>query len=238
MANYDIVLDTETAPTVKHNDNNAHPETSLVYDFGWLVRETKTGEIVERHSYIISETFFNSDLMNSAYYANKLPQYHSGMGTLWQVKSFRDALKAFQACIKTYKVKTVWAFNARFDRDVLNNTVRTYSNGYQRFAIPYKVEVKDIWARCANITGTAKYVKWAYSNGFVSESGNPKTSAEVVYRYLTDSTDFVESHTALADSEIEAFILTAAQKCKKRARKGIGNGWRDAASTAKRLGLK
>ena len=74
MKNF-IVFDTETAPTVKHYDRRAHPETSLVYDFGWVVVDGNDFSIKEERSFIIAETFTNHQLMNSAYYANKLPQY-------------------------------------------------------------------------------------------------------------------------------------------------------------------
>jgi hypothetical protein len=37
-----------------------------------------------------------------------------------------------------------------------------------------------------------------------------------VYRFITKNTDFVESHTALDDTEIEAAIMT---KCLKRHKK-------------------
>ena len=40
-----------------------------------------------------------------------------------------------------------------------------------------------------------------------TESGNYSTTAESVYRYVSGNTEFIEEHTALADSEIELEIL-------------------------------
>lgn len=51
----------------------------------------------------------------------------------------------------------------------------------------------------------AYYDKLAKS--FYTESGNYSTTAETVYRYITNNIDFIEEHTALADSEIEWEIL-------------------------------
>jgi hypothetical protein len=40
-----------------------------------------------------------------------------------------------------------------------------------------------------------------------TESGNYSTTAEDVYRFILQDEEFVEEHTALADSEIELAIL-------------------------------
>ena len=55
MANF-VVLDTETAPTVNHKDGKAHPETSLVYDFGYTIRDNDNSVIRER-SFVVTDTF-------------------------------------------------------------------------------------------------------------------------------------------------------------------------------------
>ena len=43
--------------------------------------------------------------------------------------------------------------------------------------------------------------------GYFTESGNYSTTAETLYRYISGNTEFVEEHTALADSLIECDIL-------------------------------
>ena len=60
------------------------------------------------------------------------------------------------------------------------------------------------------------YVKFCDDNEFLSEKGHRKSSAEIVYRYITKNLEFEEAHTALADTEIEAAILVA---CLKRHKK-------------------
>ena len=231
MANY-VILDTETAPTVNHKDNKAHPETSLVYDFGYTIRDCNGCELVGR-SFIIAETFTNVRMMNSAYYAEKLPQYHAGMGgtddSEWRVVSFMEAWQTFKADCKLYDVKTAWAYNAKFDLTALNNTIRTYSNGYVRFFLPYKMKMRDIWDYASNVTATRKYVSWCIEHGYFTASGNPMTGAEVVYRYLTQDVEFIERHTAYSDACIEWAILSAAKRKHSKTRHSMGQGWRDAA---------
>lgn len=233
---FDMVLDTET--TDQHYRRTTEPcaEAMLCYDFGAVVRDTTTGEIVERVSYVVAETYYNTQLMQSAYYAKKRSIYNEGIrNNEWLVVPFATVYEWVRNVIKQYHIRTVWAYNAKFDTATLNNTVRYYSHDYVRFFFPYKTKIKDVWDRCTNITGTEKYVRWALDNGYVSPKGNPRTNAECVYRYLTGDDSFAEAHTALADAEIEAAILTIAQKKHKKSRQSIGQGWRDAAAIARAL---
>lgn len=234
MVSY-IVLDTETADTVKHSDNNAHPETSLVYDFGYIVCSSK-GEELARHSFAISETFANVNLMNNAYYAEKLPQYYAGMRNgSWQTVSWVDAYNQFRKDCKTFNVKTVWAFNARFDRVALNHTTETYSNGFVKWFVPYGIKWGDVWDYASMVTGTRRYVVWARDHGYTTPKGNPMTNAECVYRYLTNDPTFTEAHTALDDATRELFIYQWCKRQHRKTRHSIGQGWRDAAKVSKTL---
>lgn len=230
-----IVLDTETAPTVKYNDNNAHPETSRVYDLGWIVAN-REGDVLAERSFVITETFFNVGMMNSAYYADKLPQYREELGREWVPVSFIEAWRTFKQDVKDYGVRDVWAFNARFDEMALNATIRAYSNGFQGFFIPFKCHARDIWDYAGStICNTKKYVKWCFNNGKISPKGNPLTNAETVYSYLVNEHDFTEDHTALSDCHIELKILLAGLKRKQKARHSKGQGWRDASKIAKSM---
>lgn len=233
MKNF-IVLDTETAPTETFSDGRVHPETSRVYDLGWIISDGEN--ILAERSFIIAETFFNHALMNSAYYTSKLPQYYEGMGREWKVVSFLEAWRAFKQDVRDYGVSDVWAFNARFDEMACNATIRDYSNGFQSFFIPYGIRVRDIWDYAGgSVCNTTKYVKWCMENEKLTASNNPSTSAETIYQYLTGAIDFVENHTALQDCHCELFILNKARKRKQKTRHSKGQGWRDAAKIKKEL---
>lgn len=232
MAKNFIVLDTETAPTVKHHDNQAHPETSLVYDLGWVVVDGNTLEIISQTSFVIADTYCNPTLMNSAYYAKKLPQYNAGAAFCptaaeWHIKSFLEAWQIFCNQVVFYNVKKVWAWNVRFDNIALDNTISHYSNGFINSFLPQGVIYSDVWDYVTSrLCSTKKYVKWCKNNGFTTAKGNPKTSAEIVYRYLTSQLDFIERHTANSDAVIEAEMLIKAKKAHKKGANTIGQGWR------------
>ena len=65
---YVLVLDIETANIT---------EDALAYDVGFAVADKK-GHIYETYSYMVAEMFldnYNKPLMDTAYYAKKLPKY-------------------------------------------------------------------------------------------------------------------------------------------------------------------
>lgn len=235
---YDLIIDTEATNKDGKPSADVNPYNMWVYDIGGVIRNTKTNEIVDSFSFVISETYYNEYLMKSAYYASKLPQYEKGIRRgEWITVPFLYAYKYINKLIKHYNIKTVWAYNARFDIATLNTTIRDFSNGYASNFFWNGVKIKDIWNRVTNITGTNKYVSWCIDNNYVSDKGNPSTSAETVYRYLTDNHDFIESHTAESDARIEAFILICAQKNRKKSnvKCKFGNGWQPASEIAKSL---
>ena len=67
----------------------------------------------------------------------------------------------------------------------------------------------DLWGMaCEKLLNTNKYRDYCLENNFLTASGEYfKTSAETTFSYLTQDIDFVESHTALSDAEIETHIL-------------------------------
>lgn len=232
-----IVLDTETCDRLRRQTDQPEPWNSLVYDIGWLVVDGDT--VLERRSFAVAETITDAALMQSAYYADKLPAYYEGIGATddakWKIASFLDIWRTFRADCKTYRVYQIWAYNCTFDKQALDSTMRTYSNGFAPFFAPYRCIWRDIWDYSSCITGTRAYVRWTQAHGYISAMGNPSTSAECVYRYIKHDAAFIEDHTALSDAAIELEILLAARRRKKKTRHSTGQGWRAASEIAKTL---
>jgi hypothetical protein len=67
----------------------------------------------------------------------------------------------------------------------------------------------DIWGlSCENLVNNDEYRKFCKDNEKTTASGRYyPTSAETVYSYLTQNAQFVESHTAVEDADIECEIL-------------------------------
>ena len=82
----------------------------------------------------------------------------------------------------------------------------------------------DIWGlSCIHILDNDNYRQQCIDNNWLTASGKYyKTSAETTYRFLTDNTDFIESHTAIDDVDIESEIfLNILKKTKFKFEMGI-----------------
>lgn len=205
-----LVLDVETAGGF---------QDKLVYDLGFAV-VLPNGEIVESYSFIIEEIFENESLMNSAYYAEKVPAYHMEIAQgFHDVVPFKYALEKMKEVIKAHELEVVAAYNLAFDLDAIWKTSKAllgYNYGFKG------MERLCIWSLACELLFTQKtYQKVAMREGWYSESGNLKTSAEHAYRYITGDYNFIEQHTGLADVEIEAEILAKCLRQKKKHKSGI-----------------
>lgn len=231
-----IVLDCEGVDTVKREDGSVHAETSLFYDLGFVVVNGDNGSIIESYSFMNTDVYDDVDLMESAYYAWKRKKYDAGRGTEWTEATTLEIWITFKEVCRRYDVREVWAYNARYDIKCTNNTIRTMSREFARFFLPYGVTWRDVWDYAGStLCNTRKYVKWALTRDYRTDSGNPRTRAETVFRYLTNDDTFIEEHTALADARIESMILWTCKRRKQRARRSIGQGWRDAAAILAQL---
>lgn len=211
-----VVLDTEATNTGKANAGRFGVGAS-VYDLGYIVADA-SGAIYYENNIIIADTFNDAALMGSAYYANKIPQYYQALASgSVQLMSTRDALKTLRADLRTYDVRDVWAYNARFDADALNSSVAQASNGFCEWALPYGVKWRDIMRYAqSTICATKKYRAWCEGHDLITKAGRPRVTAEAVYQYLTGDDEYSEQHTALSDAQDELVILLACLKRKQK----------------------
>lgn len=208
---YYVGLDTETCNGIVCKNNELDLTQSLVYDIGWIITD-KRGTIYKTRSFIIYETFVEmKDVMTSAYYSNKIPKYWD------EIKEGKRKLVSFWTVWKTLKqdleefgVKAVFAHNASFDVRALNNTLRYLSGSKFRFFFPYGVEIWDTLKMSRDIFGKQKtYVKFCHKYGYMTNHKVPQCrfTAEILYRYISGTNDFIEAHTGLEDVLIETAIL-------------------------------
>ena len=127
---YFLVLDVETANST---------EDALVYDVGYAVCDRK-GNIYEADSFIVSDIFFHeAELMKTAYYATKIPQYLEGIDNkAFKVRSCYQVRDVLKKVIDKYQVEAVCAYNAHFDYTALNTTERWLTKSKYRFFLPLR----------------------------------------------------------------------------------------------------
>jgi len=212
-----IVGDSETCNLFK--SDKVLPGNNLTYDIGFSAVVPTKGKVLFDRSYIVSEIFFGEqERMNSAYYANKLPQYYADIASGKRVvKSFFEIMNEINQICKDYNVIAFCAHNARFDIDALNTTARYLTGLDYVHALPDSLEIWDSMKLAKVFTGK-KYSKFCADNGFLTKHKPPRNrmTAEVLYRYITNDVDFIESHTALEDVIIEREIVFKAYRMHKK----------------------
>lgn len=216
---YGIMLDTETANTLCDN-GKLDMRFVLPYDIGFAIIDTY-GRIYETHSFINSDIFCQErDLMQSAYYARKIPQYLKEIEEGKRIIRNTYEIRTFICSkIKEYNIKFVCAHNARFDNVSLNNAVRWETKSKVRYFFPYGIEWWDTLRMArAVVAKTPTFVKFCQEHGYMTKhkTPQPQLTAEVLYRYITKNTNFKEEHTGLEDVLIEVEIL---KYCRKKHQK-------------------
>ena len=214
--NYYLVLDTETANTM---------DDPLCYDVGGVVID-KTGKVYESFSFVIYEIFYLcGDLMNSAYYANKIPMYHAQIADgSRKVVRMETARRRIADICREYNVKAIIAHNAPFDYRSTATTMRYITSSAKRYFLPYGVELWDSLKMATDtICKQKSYCKYCAENGFVKANGKPRATAEILYKYISGDVDYNEEHTGLADCMIEKEIFVQCMRQHKKMRKKAFN---------------
>lgn len=197
---YFIVFDTETANGL---------DDPIVYDIGGAVVDKK-GNVYETFSFVIYEVFCEmKDLMQSAYYAEKIPMYEKQIANRERkIVKYSTAKKYINELARKYNIKAMVAHNARFDYRSTTKTQRYLTKSKYRWFIPYGVELWDTM-KMANdtICKQVHYKEFCYSNGYLTKNGRVRKTAEILYRYISGEHDFIEEHTGLADVMIEKEIF-------------------------------
>lgn len=212
--NYIVVLDTETA-----NDL----ENPLVYDIGWAIVD-KWGTVYRKRSFINREIFFlEKDLMQSAYYAEKLPIYYKRIAKgEAKVANWHTIKKILWQDMADFETHIVSAHNARFDYRSTTTTQRWLTKSAYRYFFPKDTEIWDTLKMARDVLGQMPtYRKWCEVNNYLCKNGSPRFTAEILYRFISGQEEFDEEHTGLADVLIEKEILAYCYRQHKKMRKKL-----------------
>lgn len=229
--NYLLVVDVETANTI---------DDALCYDIGVAVTDRK-GDIYSKEQYVVYDIFcLEKELMDTAYYSEKIPLYEillkEKKAKLVRLSTVQKEIKEL---LKQYQIKELYAYNARFDYNALNTTLRYITKSKERWFFPYGIKINCIWnMACETIFQQKNYIKFALNNGFISERGNIRTRAENAYAYISKNPLFIEEHIGLDDVEKEIEILAKCYAQHKPMEKRINRlCWRKPTKYAKEKGL-
>lgn len=198
---YILVIDIETANMIGD---------AFCYDIGYAVSDKK-GNIYYKDSLMIAELFFdNKDLLQTAYYKEKIPNYWKDYKQgKRRLVTFSTAKIEIRQIMKYFNIKDIFAYNARFDYTGLNRTERYLTKSQYRYFFPYGTKVHCILKMARQVLFTQKsFIKFAEKNNLKTPSGKfYSNTAETAYKYMKNNSDFIESHTGLEDVLIECEIM-------------------------------
>ena len=100
----------------------------------------------------------------------------------------------------------------------MNFDFKAIERTYHRFGIDKRKDYQEsnkiatldkfcLWNYAKKIYCTKDYVKWAIENNKYTPKSKLKSSAESVYQYLVEKTNFAETHFGIEDLQIEYTIL-------------------------------
>lgn len=195
------MLDTETTNDI---------DCPLVYDFGFSVID-ENANVYESFSFVCADVFLDKELMASAYFIEKIPQYwediKAGKRCLAKLSTIRRIL---YNVMRNYNINTVIAHNVRFDYRSSQTTQRYITKSQWRWFFPYGTQFVDTLKMAREVFGADNdYITFCIENNFLCSNGRPRFTAEILYKYITQDIDFIESHTGLEDVQIEKEILKA-----------------------------
>ena len=187
---------------------------AYVFDFAYTIA-TRRDVLLERqflvrdvlcNPAIMLGAYFNSDwraMMGGKIFRDYIPMIARHEARLF---SWREIVETLRDDMLTYNVDVFSAYNLKFDMTAIANTNRLLENRDK--VLPYRPDLLCLWEfACSTLCNSPMYHRIARESGWVSDAGNVRTNAEKVYAYLSQNIDFVESHTALSDAQIETEIL-------------------------------
>lgn len=189
-----VIFDTETTSLNK----------PFCYNIGYCIMNVESRKTLVERDFVVEQVWHNLPLFSTAYYADKRPIYVEAMRKHETIMDkYGYICQTMRRDFKKYEVESAYAYNSPFDDKVF-----AYNCDWFKCNNPFDtIPIYDIRGYAHNFIVGEDYIKFCEENSLFTETGNYSTTAENMYRFLWNDMNFIEAHTALADSRIEAEIL-------------------------------
>jgi len=203
-----MVTDTETCGLGKR---------AIVFDLAYVIATRK--KVLKERTFLVREIITNPRYMMRALADTHWREIFGGKifrhyipalsNNEIRVYSWREILETIRDDIATYGVDVFSAYNLRFDLGALNRTHNIIVEKNLNFS---RLDLLCLWEfACVTVCNSQLYHDIARQHGtesgWITPANNVRTNAEKVYAFLSGQHDFIESHTALHDAQIETEIL-------------------------------
>ena len=206
---YLMFIDTETIGTLNVK------ESVLPFEIGMKIYDTETNKVVKEKSYLVRKFFNNKYIMLSTFSATKYPNYFEKLENDKRYKTYsvNDIATDIDKTIQRYGIKVMVAHNGNFDKVAIDRLFNEFGieNVIEKLDLLDTMEISKI------ITFSKEYANYCIINkdiknsinesSFITNSGRVRTTAQAIYCYLTNDSEFKEAHTGLEDIDIEIEIF-------------------------------
>ena len=206
---YLMFIDTETIGTLNVK------ESVLPFEIGMKVLDTETNKIVKEKSYLVRKFFNNKYIMLSTFSATKYPDYFEKLNNdkRYKTMSVNDISKDIEKTIQRYAIKIMVAHNGNFDKNAMTRLFDDFGvdNPFENIDLLDTMELSKI------ITFSKDYANYCLENKdrlnsmkdscFITNSCRVRTTAQAIYCYISNNSQFEEAHTGLEDIDIEIEIF-------------------------------
>lgn len=206
---YLMFIDTETIGTLNVK------ESILPFEIGMKVLDTETMKVVKEKSYLVRKFFNNKYIMLSTFSATKYPDYFEKLDNdkRYKTMSVNDISKDIEKTISRYSIKIMVAHNGNFDKTAMARLFEDFGvdNPFENIDLLDTMELSKI------ITFSKDYANYCIENKdrlnsmkdscFITNSGRVRTTAQAIYCYISNNSQFEEAHTGLEDIDIEIEIF-------------------------------
>lgn len=166
-------------------------KTGKPYNIGYLI--IKKNKIIKRRNIVILENIKDNQLSNCL--TKILIDLRDKKGKFSYLTN-KEFQKKFKQDLIRYNVKKVYAFNSPYDESKLNLICAGAHNltfyDIRKLILPYL---------------TDNFNFFCFTNNYLTKTGKPQTTLEVIYKYLTGDLNFNQEHTGLSDCLIEFELL-------------------------------
>jgi hypothetical protein len=189
-----------------------------VFDLGYVISTRK--RIVLERQFLVKEIITSPQLMLSALFNKEWRAMFGGKlfatyipaiaAQEMELHGWRDIVETMREDMRTYSVDVFAAYNLDFDKRAISKTQHKICDGGR--VLEYKPDLLCLWDfACSTVCNSKLYHDIAYQQGadagWITPANNVRTTAEKVYAFLSGDLNFIESHTALHDAQIETEIL-------------------------------
>ena len=206
---YLMFIDVETIGTLNVK------ESVLPFEIGMKIFDLETLKVVKEKSYLVRKFFNNKYIMLSTFSATKYPNYFEKLQNdkRYKTMSVNDISKDIEKNVQRYNVKIMVAHNGNFDKTAMARLFEDFgvNNPFENIDLLDTQEISKV------ITFSKAYTEFCLANKdrlnsvkdscFITNSGRVRITAQAIYCYISNNSQFEEAHDGLNDIDIEIEIF-------------------------------